>query len=113
MEPEPQPARARQRQRARLALPGAGAHRAAASLSPARPAPPHPFTPRPAPRADRRRPPSQVRIKYMRKCAPIKETVWTNIPSVKHRKPGGPLHYELWLGKSQAHELLKLFYTRG
>ena len=103
MEPEPQPARARQRQRARLALPGAGAHRAAASLSPARP----------APRADRRRPPSQVRIKYMRKCAPIKETVWTNIPSVKHRKPGGPLHYELWLGKSQAHELLKLFYTRG
>jgi hypothetical protein len=54
-----------------------------------------------------------VRVKSLRKCAPIKEAAWTHIPSVKHRKPGGPLHYELWLSKAQAHEIIKLFLTRG
>jgi len=57
--------------------------------------------------------PAQVRVKSLRKCAPIKEPAWTHIPSVKHRKPGGPLHYELWLSKAQAHEIIKLFLTRG
>ena len=58
-------------------------------------------------------PACQVRVKSLRKCAPIKEPLWTHIPSVKHRKPGGPLHYELWLNKSQAHEIIKLFLSRG
>ena len=52
-------------------------------------------------------------MKHLRKCAVIKESAWTHIPSVKHRKPGGPLHYELWLNKQQSHDLIKMFLQKG
>ena len=54
-----------------------------------------------------------MKVKHLRKCAVIKESVWTHIPSVKHRKPGGPLHYELWLNKQQSHDLIKMFLQKG
>ena len=31
---------------------------------------------------------------------------------VKHRKPGGPLHYELWLNKQQ-HTTSSVFLQKG